>query len=411
MTADHDLERRVTDHYASEAPRRAPDWVLDSALATIDTTQQRRALIRVPWRFPIMNNYAKVAVAAVVVIAVGAVGLAVLRPGTAPSVGTTPSPSPVASPDPSAPPPLSDTFDSTIHGISISYPSGWTATPATERWRSQVQFNFGPTLDHLSDPRLRDHLFLSLSSQPLDGKTGEAWVNEFLDHPDLECGDSEREPITVDGARGLICESIAAVSAGDRGFMIWFYRSTDESWTGRFYDNAWFRSVVDTAQFRPEAAVDTAIPLTNTFTSDLHGISVSYPVGWVEAPATAPWARGLPNADEGARDTIDDGQGGSRFIGLASQPLDGKTGQAWADGLLADPGMIETCTPTVEPRTVDGATGQLATCPNGLLTAQVWTADRGYWIVLFGSADRAWFEDILATVRLHPEDAVPAAKP
>ncbi len=106
MSANPDLERRLADFYATEAPARAPDWVLGSALATIDTTNQRRALIRVPRRFQNMNSFAKLAVAAVVVIAVGAVGLAVLRPGQAPVVGSdiSPSPSASASPSPSSAP-------------------------------------------------------------------------------------------------------------------------------------------------------------------------------------------------------------------------------------------------------------------------------------------------------------------
>jgi hypothetical protein len=83
MSPNRDLERRLSDSYATEAPPRAPDWVLGSVLATIDITPQRRALIRVPWRFPNMNSFAKLAVAAVAVIAVGAVGLTVLRPGQA----------------------------------------------------------------------------------------------------------------------------------------------------------------------------------------------------------------------------------------------------------------------------------------------------------------------------------------
>jgi hypothetical protein len=85
-----------------------------------------------------MNSYAKWAIAAVVVVAVGALGLAFLRPGTAPDVGgasvpsTSPSPTLSPSPDPSAPPPLGGTFTSPIHGMSISYP---TAGPSIRRRR------------------------------------------------------------------------------------------------------------------------------------------------------------------------------------------------------------------------------------------------------------------------------------
>ena len=66
MNANDSLERRVADFYEHEVPPRAPDWVLRSTLETIETTPQRRVLIRVPRRFPQMNTYAKVAIAAVV---------------------------------------------------------------------------------------------------------------------------------------------------------------------------------------------------------------------------------------------------------------------------------------------------------------------------------------------------------
>ena len=39
MNANHELERRLADFYASEAPQRAPDRVLESVLATSEITQ------------------------------------------------------------------------------------------------------------------------------------------------------------------------------------------------------------------------------------------------------------------------------------------------------------------------------------------------------------------------------------
>ena len=56
MNANHELERRLADFYAGEAPQRAPERVLDGALASIDSTRQRRALLPVPWRFPTMDT-------------------------------------------------------------------------------------------------------------------------------------------------------------------------------------------------------------------------------------------------------------------------------------------------------------------------------------------------------------------
>ena len=258
MNADHELERRIADFYATEAPVRAPERVLESALATIDTTRQRRALVRVPWRFPTMNTYAKFAIAAVAVIAVAGFGLAVLQPGTRTGIGA-PGPTPSAtsspSPDPSAPPPLGATFTSAIHGISISYPTGWVVLPATEPWTGPSEINFGsPALDRLHDPVLMDHLFLGLASQPLAGKTGETWVTDLLDAPDWGCVDA-RQPVTVDGASGLLCSNVAAVSSGDRGYLIWLYTSGDDPWLERFYDEAWFRQILATVNLDPSSAV------------------------------------------------------------------------------------------------------------------------------------------------------------
>ncbi len=261
MSVDHELERRIADFYSTETPARAPERVLESALATIDTTPQRRAFIRVPWRFPAMNTYAKLALAAVAVIAVGAIGFAVWRPGTDTGVGgpgPTPSPTVSPSPDPSAPPPLGETFTSNIHGISISYPTGWVATPATQPWTPSSETNFeSPALDRLYDPVLMDHLFLGLASQTLAGKTGEAWVTDLLDAPDWACGDA-RKPITVGGASGLLCSNLAVVSSGDRGYLIWLYTSGDDPWLERYYDEAWFREVLATVTLDPSAATEAS---------------------------------------------------------------------------------------------------------------------------------------------------------
>jgi hypothetical protein len=262
MTAEHDLERRLADYYATEAPSRAPDWVLGAALSTIDSTPQRRVLIRVPWRLPTMNSYLKWAIAAVVVLAVGALGLSFLRTSPTPGVGTSspsPSPTPSASPDPSAPPPLGGSFTSTIHGISVSYPTGWVTVPATEPWTAASEvYNFSsPDFDHIHDPVLEDHLFLELASQPLAGKTGDAWISDFLGAPE-GCEGAPTEPITIDGASGLICAGLTAVAIGDRGYYLRLSTSGDEPWLSTYYDQAWFRGVLDTVQLDPAAAVDAS---------------------------------------------------------------------------------------------------------------------------------------------------------
>jgi hypothetical protein len=265
MNANDSLERGIADVYEREAPQRAPDWVLATALETIESTPQRRVLLRVPWRFPHMNTFAKVAIAAVVVLAIGAVGLSLLPRsssgvGGQPTLSPLPSPSPSlsASPDPSAPPPLSETFTSTMHGISIDYPTGWATAPATQPWISTTGADFmSPATDHIYDPVLQDHLFLSDASQPLAGVAGDTWVTEILGDPDEGCDPAiPPESITLDGANGRICGDLVALSTQDRGYFIRLYTSGDEPWVDTHYDNAWFRSVLATVQLDPASARD-----------------------------------------------------------------------------------------------------------------------------------------------------------
>jgi hypothetical protein len=259
MTASTDLERRLADFYAAEAASRAPEWVLNAALSTVTSTAQRRAPLGVPRRFNRMNSFAKLAIAAVVAIAVGAVGLAVLRPAGAPGpgVGGNISPSPSAPPSPSpAPtaPPLTGSFTSPTNGISISYPAGWATSPATEQWTTTGVPNFvDPFADHLYDPALTDHLFLSLASQPLGSTAAEAWTSSMIAGKG-ECG--APVPVSVDGTVGVTGTTcnLVAVAVGGRGYLIAFYTSADDAGLGDIYDEAYYNEILATVQLLPEDA-------------------------------------------------------------------------------------------------------------------------------------------------------------
>jgi hypothetical protein len=270
MKANVDLERRLADYYATEAPDRAPERVLHSVLATTEAIRQRRPGFVAPWRFLPMNSYAKAAIAAVAVIVIGVAGIAILRPGSSPGVGgpaVTLSPSPSASavnPTPSAssrpapshsPAPLTQRFTSTLHGYSMSYGEGWAAQAATEPWTGALP-NFGePSGDFLYDPVLTDHLWLSVASQPIGDSTPDEWAAEHL----YECTASE--PTAVDGAIGLIgvadC-NWAAVTTDGRGYTLRLYTSGDEPWLSTTYDRAWFEEVLATVRLQPTDAVDVA---------------------------------------------------------------------------------------------------------------------------------------------------------
>jgi hypothetical protein len=137
MTANDDLERRIADYYETEAAPRAPDWLLASTLANVDTTPQRRALIALPWRLPHMNTYAKAGVAIVAVIAVVAVGLAFFRAGSPSGVGAVQAPSPAPTMLPTLPlgnDPVAAGRHALAPGfpvpITLDVPAGWvTCSP------------------------------------------------------------------------------------------------------------------------------------------------------------------------------------------------------------------------------------------------------------------------------------------
>ena len=153
----------------------------------------------------------------------------------------------------------------------------------------------------------------------------------------------------------------------------------------------------------------TAAPLTGQFTSDVYGISLAYPEGWVVAPATAPCVTAGVNYIEPGADIIHHPeQEANLFMRICSQALGDRTADEWGAEMLA----TDECGDAVSPITIGGHAGVITT---GCDHAQVVVDGRGYVIRSYtsgdepwigGEHDRAWFESVLATVELHPEDAV-----
>ena len=273
MMNERDFDR-IARAFMADGPTQLADRVLDSSLADVHHTRQRRVLLRAPWRTPVMNIYAKLAAFAVVVIAVGALGVVFLNPGSSsPGVGGAPGPS--ASPsEPAASsavprsssvplgipaPPLSENFTSARHGITLAAPEGWHMRPATEAWEGGIPNTSEATADAIYDPVLQDHLHLTIASMPLGEADADQWAadqyaSDFAD----ECPDAQ--PTTVDGAAGVSgagdCMHLVYVAKGDRGYLILLRVSGDEPWLAPVYDRAWFESVLATVHLRPEDAVD-----------------------------------------------------------------------------------------------------------------------------------------------------------
>ena len=136
MSANHDLERRIGDFYAAEAPQRAPDRVLASALSTIATTPQQRrvlGLVRGWWAPPMPYRLALVAVIGVVMLGsafyFGRLGQpAVGGPTPRPSVSAA---TPSGRSSPSAP---TQPFTSSRYGYSFARPVDWQVEESTRAW-------------------------------------------------------------------------------------------------------------------------------------------------------------------------------------------------------------------------------------------------------------------------------------
>jgi len=141
MNQPQDLDERLRAHLANEATTRAPGWVLDNLLDSVQSTPQRRR----PWmprRYLHMSASFKLAVGTAIIALVAAGGLALRPLGTdTGNGGFTPAPS--ISPLPS---PIDKTGWLTLvsarHGFSIQYPAAWFARKATAPWV------YGDPVDH-----------------------------------------------------------------------------------------------------------------------------------------------------------------------------------------------------------------------------------------------------------------------
>jgi hypothetical protein len=222
---------------------------------------------------PNVNKLVPMAIGAAAVVVVVIVGAQLLRPKTPATVGAVSSAVPSAAatavpttvpsalatsqrtPSPSTPPPLNQTFTSSIHRYSMSYPEGWATKAATKPWTGPISVSFGEaSTDFVYDPTLTDHLFLDIASQPIGSTKPAQWVASQLASAE---GCANTQPITIDGAAGRVgtggC-NVAAVTSGGRGYAFVLYTSSDEGWLDSTYDGAWFAQLLSTVQLRPADA-------------------------------------------------------------------------------------------------------------------------------------------------------------
>ena len=166
-------------------------------------------------------------------------------PSPTPSPMATPTAAPSVTPTPSGRAPT-ETFTSEVHGISISYPAGWSVQRASEPWTGGPFFFREPVGDFLYDRILTDHLFLALASQPVADSSTDTWADDLLAAEG--CGNGE--PVVVDGTQGLVGSEcgVALVEKDGRGYFIWLYVSGDDPELREIYDRAWFDRVLATVR-------------------------------------------------------------------------------------------------------------------------------------------------------------------
>jgi hypothetical protein len=109
----------------------------------------------------------------------------------------------------------------------------------------------------LYDPTLTSDLFLAIASQSIGDSTPQDWLAAQMAD---EEGCPASEPITVDGASGLLgtggC-TVAVVTSGGRGYRIHLYTSGDNPIAVTAYDRAWFEEFLATVQLKPKDAADS----------------------------------------------------------------------------------------------------------------------------------------------------------
>lgn len=265
MTGLPVFEEHLTD-WLEDGPTDAPDRVLETILAALPSIPQRRVAWRVPWRFFPMNGFARwVGGAAAVLIAVG--GLVMLNQSPSASVG---GPSPTSPPRSVAPSPSASnvaldttswsSFTSIRHGETLRFPTGWTATAATEPWPAGLD----PT-DAMQDvfflPANGDQGFSAVSQRLPNGETGLVWLTSYELHGATYTGlkqcwpaPADMEHTTISGEPAWVhggCGSIEAITfVGGRIYVMQLWNS---------FDRPLFDAFLSTMTFTPDRANDTPV--------------------------------------------------------------------------------------------------------------------------------------------------------
>lgn len=227
-----------------------------------------------------MNGYARVlaGIAAVAVIAVGAL-IFTNRPPSS-NIGA-PSPSPSASASPTATPaptPINPStwtpFTSARHGITLRYPSDWTAVPATAPWPAGVEGPPppNPMLDAFTAPGANGPAFVVMSQPLPKGVSGASWLATYekdgaAKYPPACWPSADKmEQVTTGSQAAWIHGGVASCGfteaitfAGGRVYELTAYQDPSMA-SFPVFDRALFDAFLSTIQLDPATANDRPVP-------------------------------------------------------------------------------------------------------------------------------------------------------
>jgi hypothetical protein len=284
---DFDLAARA---WLDDGPSRMSDRAVLSTLEEIHTTRQRRAF-RPAWRTTPVSSFARLGIAAVLVIAVGLLArYAIQREPNGTSVGGSPTPSssaePATSPSAlpsSAPargfPELATTFASPRNGFSIKVPTRAAVEPATN------MMGFGEEGFDVVETGL-SAVFKGTSTWMPPIENRDEWIDQVVEDA-VACGvpRSQQAEITVDGQPGRISECAnqidATIVTDERLYLFSLLHDRGDA-------RAVFDAFAATIDLTPETAVDYAKP-DSTFVSPTYGFSFEHYDRGGLTPATEGW--------------------------------------------------------------------------------------------------------------------------
>jgi hypothetical protein len=222
--------------FLDEGQTDLPDRVFDVVRHDIQRTRQR--VVIGPWRQPKMNMFARVAIAAAAVVAVGFAwvnfGPSQVRPG----VGTQPTPTPTSSPQPlpdagALEPgrywlnPVGAPNGTPVPRIAVTMPAGWTADgDLLLKNYDTTDAGAGPSLvawqisGTFVDP-CTDHTLV----EPTPGPGIDALADALAHQPGTTAGPPTA--VTVDGYSGKFVELTVTADITKCGDKFWIWASAD----------------------------------------------------------------------------------------------------------------------------------------------------------------------------------------